>query len=254
MEKIDLTDVTLTIPVRYDTDDRIENLKFVIEYIRNFFNINIMVLEESKEKKFDWVDAEYIFVETETSNLHRTKCLNEMAKKCNTPIIVNYDTDVVFLPKAYKKSRDLLIKNEADMIYPYAGKFIDVPRKYIDALRKNKYDISIIKENDKHVNHPESLGGAIFWNKNKFFEFGMENQKFKSWGWEDNERFYRAKKLGMRIKRVDGELIHIEHKRLEDSKPNNRHYKNNMNEFYAIKNMSPGNLKKHMKKWKWLKN
>lgn len=251
MGKNNLEDVTFTIPVRYDTDDRIKNITFVIEFLRYHFDTNILVLEEAKEKKFDWVDAEYIFNQTDDPNLHRTKCLNDMAKISKTPYIVNYDTDVVLDPQAYITARDLLKENKAEMVYPYAGKFFDVPRKYLNILRENEYDVSKIKMKDIHLNHPESLGGAIFWNKEKFIEIGMENENFKSWGWEDNERFYRSKKLGVKIKRTEGHLYHLTHERLEDSRPKNRHYNNNMIEMQKIKDMSADKLKNLVQKWKW---
>lgn len=251
--KIDLTDLTITIPVRYDTEDRVENLKFVIEFIHNYFDTNIMVLEESKEKKFDWVDAEYIHIETNDPNLHRTKCLNDMAKLCKTPYIANYDTDVIFNDSAYVKTMELLREGIADMVYPYAGKFVNIPHKYVDIIRKNNYSLSCIHHKDKHINHPQSLGGAIFWNLESFKRIGMENQKFKSWGWEDNERFIRAKKFDLKIKRVEGELLHLDHKRLEDSTPKNKYYKINQQEFQRISNMSKDNLRKYVKTWEWCK-
>jgi len=131
----DLKDVTFIIPVRYDTDDRVENLRFILKFLRHHFDTNIIVMEEAKEKCFDWVDAEYIFKQTDDPNFHRTKCLNDMAKMAKTPYIANYDTDVIFKPSQYLNSMKLLREDKAKMVFPYGGKFYDVPIKYINILR-----------------------------------------------------------------------------------------------------------------------
>lgn len=253
MAKIDLKDLTFTIPVRYDTDHRIENLKFVIEYLRHHFDTNIIILEEANEKQFDWVDAKYKFIKTEDPCLHRTRCLNLMAKMADTPYIANYDTDVIFPVIQYVASMKDLRSGKSDGIYPYGGRFLETPRKYLKILQENGYNTDIINLKDCSTNHPESLGGAVLWNKRKFIEMGMENENFKSWGWEDNERYSRAKKLGIRVRRVSGPLFHISHKRLEDSKPNNRHYKKNEQEFQKVRAMKKEQLKKYVKEWDWVK-
>jgi len=248
----DLKDVTFTIPVRFDTNDRIENITLIVDFLLHNFNTNIMVMEEAKEEEFSFLKnkVDYHFIQTDDPNLHRTKCLNDMAKLCKTSIIANYDTDVLFCIPSYLKAAEMIRSGEAEMVLPYAGRFLECPRSNIDKIKEN-YRVGFLKNMKLHCNHPDSVGGCIFWNKETFMRIGLENQNFKSWGWEDNERMSRANKLGVKIKRTEGDLYHISHKRLGDSKPANPHYNRNRQEFTKVNSMKKEQLIKYIKSRSW---
>lgn len=252
---IDLRDVTFNIPIRYDTEDRKENLNTIIHYLASNFQTNIIVCEESNGKVFDYIstikNVQYIHVHSDKEYFHRTKCLNKMAKMSNTPIIVNYDCDVLFKREQLISAINVIRNNNADIIFPYAGIFYEMPRKYISILRDNDYNFDHVLLKDCNINHPNSVGGCIIWNKNKFIQIGMENENFMSWGWEDTERVIRAQKLGLILKRTDGYLFHITHRRLKNSKPNEFTQLNQL-EYNKINSMSKDQLQEYIKTWKWI--
>ena len=249
---INLKNVTFNIPVKYDTEDRIENLKVIINYITKYFDTNIIVMERDKVSHFEFIkdECQYFFEKTNETNLRRTYCLNKMCKLSKTDYIVNYDTDVLLSIEDYV---DSLRKLEAgfDMVYPYNGRFLECRRSIFFERIKKELDVSFLKNENLPICHPSSLGGAVFWNKESFIKIGMENEHFISWGWEDNERFERANKLGLKIVRTKGDLYHLEHRRLEDSSPKNPFIDNNRNEFNRIKNMNKEQLIEEIKKWEW---
>lgn len=253
--KTNLKDVTFTIPVRYDTDDRVENVTLIVDYINHHFDTNIIVLEEDKEQKFSFLKdkVDYRFVKCDDPNLHRTKCLNDMAKMANTPIISNYDTDVLFKVQNYIGAANLIREGKAEMVFPYEGPFMECARTPYFARIRESLSVDGIEKEELHCNHPNSVGGCIFWNKSTFMRIGMENQNFKSWGWEDNERIARATKLGVSMKRTSGILYHMSHKRLADSMPNNAHYNNNQREFNKVNAMNKQQLENYVKTWDWSK-
>jgi predicted glycosyltransferase involved in capsule biosynthesis len=254
---IDLMDVTLNIPVRYDTDDRINNMNCVLKYFTSHFKINIVVCEESEDKKFEYVKdyprTQYIHISSSNVMFHRTKCLNMCAKNSTTPYIANYDCDVLFKQKHIFEAVQLLRDDKFDMVFPYAGIFYEVPKKYIDIMYTSNYNFDQILLKDCNINHPSSVGGAIFWNRNKFISLGMENENFLSWGYEDNERVNRTSKLGGRIGRSDGHLYHISHDRLINSAPNINTNLNKL-EFDKVSAMSSGDLIKYIQTWEWCNN
>jgi predicted glycosyltransferase involved in capsule biosynthesis len=57
------------------------------------------------------------------------------------------------------------------------------------------------------------VGGAVFLNKEKFLEIGMDNEKHYGWGNDDFDRFYRANNYGLKIYRTDNCLFHLSHPR-----------------------------------------
>lgn len=252
--KIDLKDVTFTIPFRYDSPERLRNINAVVDYLDHYFHTNISVLEESKEQKFvPSSKCTYEWIQTDNPLMHRTKCLNIMAKKSTTPFVVNYDTDV-FLPiKQYVVATELLRQNQFDMIYPYQGKFTDIMEPFISKIIKENSVVGIT-ENHGNCVHPNSVGGALFWNKTKFVECGMENEHFISWGWEDTARPLIASKLGLRICRLNGPLFHLNHPTSQNSS-NTKHqaYFDNQAEYNKLAGMNKQQLIDYIKTWEWLK-
>jgi len=66
----------------------------------------------------------------------------------------------------------------------------------------------------------------------------MENENFKSWGFEDNERVVRFDKLGLKYCRLEGCLYHLKHPKFNDSSKSNPYYQHNKEELEKISNMS----------------
>lgn len=254
MKKINLTDVTFTIPVRIDSEQRKRNLEIVVKYLNTHFDTNILVGEESKspDLKYFETDCDYIHYQTDDSMMRRTHVLNLLAREANTPIIVNYDTDVLLPIKQYVNSAVLIRKNEFDMVYPYDGRFLNVKSDDIINSIATNMEVDNIPDRFLQSMRTDSVGGAIFWNKEKFIEGGMENENFVSWGYEDDERLIRFKKLGFRISRWPGVLYHLNHPSSPNSASVHKFYSNNKEEFERIRRMNKEQILEYMKEWPWL--
>lgn len=254
MRKFNLRDVTFTIPVRIDTVERKRNLETVVAYINKYFDTNILIGEESASAEMAHLrtQCDYIHYQTNDPMMRRTHILNELAKEADTPIIANYDTDVLFPIKQYLNSVQLIRDHRADMVYPYDGRFCGVehPRD-IDSIVKQLSLDNVRGTFLKHIRN-DSVGGAIFWNKDSFIRGGMENENFVSWGFEDDERIVRFKALGFTIMRWPGILYHLHHPSSPNSASVHKYYKSNQDEFLKIKNMSPEQISEYMKEWAWL--
>jgi hypothetical protein len=244
----DLSDVTFTIPLRIDSKDRLENIQFIIEYLNKNFRTNIMVWEEGPKKTVDF-DCEHIFKQSNDPVFHRTRILNEMCKRSMTDIIANYDTDVVFPVFNYVEAVEMIRGGGFDGVYPYAGPFCDVSRKSIQNIRTNN---DPTRELVIQVLNSLSLGGCIFWNRDKFIEGGMENENFISWGYEDNERAYRFQTLGCNLGRTSGNLYHFTHQRGHNSDASNKYIAQNRQELAKVKAMGQWELMDYIKTWTWL--
>lgn len=252
--KIDLKDVTFTIPFKKDSDERLENILTIIKYLQKYFDTNIIVAEQDDVRKFPTVDGiEYVFFPATNYLMLRTTLLNKMCKMTKTPYIANYDTDVIFTVDQYVQAVNGLRSNVVDGVFPYAGRFMN----YIGAERQriiSTLSLDGITEANGHLNHPNSVGGALIWNKQKFIEGGMENENFKSWGFEDNERMVRFTRLGYRIGRVAGILYHLNHPVSQNSS-NTQHkaYNDNQIECNKVASMGIEQLKQYVKSWNWTK-
>lgn len=243
--KLDLKDTEFIIPVKFDHNDRMANLNLSIQHIQQNFDANIHVIEQGGTK-FSYVEdfAKYTFVTYQ--QFHRTKMINLGVKHSKCDHIVNWDADMVLNPVQLWYSVKLL-RAGIDIIYPYDGNFKTVPRKEHINLATNLYYLV-----GKIYSGPiESWGGAIFCNRSRFIEAGMENERFISWGPEDAERFVRFQKMGLSIERLKGSIYHLEHYRGVDSGRMNRHLAANRKEWHMIRLMPNEDLKKYVKTWQW---
>jgi predicted glycosyltransferase involved in capsule biosynthesis len=250
---IDFKDVTFIIPIRFDSEDRKRNFNITINFLEKNFDTNIIVMESDKASNEEFVKSisdkiHYVFEKTEDSLFHRTKMLNDMTKMSKTNIVVNYDIDVLFKPEQYVASR-FALNSGVDFVFPYKGKFYDIPVSYFETIQNG--DFNSVDLSSCTLFNPNSMGGAIFFNKDAYAKIGLENENFISWGHEDWERVGRIEKMGYKIYRVDGVLYHLTHHRTHNSSGSNPMYSHNGMEYQKIMAMSKEQLEEHIKTWNW---
>lgn len=239
----DLSNVTFIIPFTYDTEQRLENLNFVLRFLQKNFSTNIIVVEHSIEKKFNvdcFVGVRYIYEKNDTGFTHKTRMFNKGVKMAKTKYICLYDCDVFFPTVSIVNAVEML-NGGYSMVFPYDGQFVDVDRTVVENDRiSNPYNVN-----------PKSDGGAVFLNRHDFIKAGMDNENFVSWGFEDNERPIRMEKLGYKVGRTSGQCYHIRHHRGPNSGPNNPYWKANDREFQKVKSMSKEDLENYIHEWSW---
>lgn len=250
-KKKNLKDVTFCIPYFHDHLDRYENLETIVTYLRKNFDTNILVQEEGP---YSFLDEKYVlsmvddfkFVKTDTTHFHRTKVLNDLFKRANTSIVVNQDTDVVMPVDSYIIAANLIREKNYDFVFPYDGRFLEVPRSYSKFIREHG-DVILINPDDCNVLNPNSVGGCLFADRKVYAECGYENTHFVTWGFEDLERVIRFEKLGKRVGRTPSYLIHIEHYRNTNSNHHHPFYANNVQEYRKILDMPRNVLVEYIK-------
>jgi len=254
---IDLKDVTFIIPVKLDSDDRRRNMKITLGYLQRNFDTNIIVCESDKESNEEFIQSccirpiMYMF-DKDTSNIfHRTRILNEMTEAASTNIIVNYDIDVVFDPNQYIAARDA-INSGLDLVFPYGGPFFDIKEDSFHLVNEDK--VNQIPVHQYQLLHPNSVGGAFFFNRERYRAAGLENENFLAWGFEDNERIVRLQTLGYKLGRTQGNCYHLTHKRDHNGWFSNPYIKENEAELEKIKSLDLNAMKEYVNTWEWINN
>ncbi len=250
---INLENTTFIIPIYYDSNDRKENLEIIINWIKKNFKTNIYIKEVGKNPIFEYLknNIEYYEFEYQENNIiHRTKILNDLTKKVNTPYISNYDADILLPINQYVNAIQKL-NDGFDFVYPYTYFYRMERKNFIDEF-KEKLNEDIFINYKSIINSGESYGGVLFFNKKSFIEAGMENENYISYGPEDWERPIRFEKLGFKLHRMEGNLYHINHWMGINSNTNNPYFHENNNEFEKVKNMSKEELQEYIKTWKWI--
>lgn len=256
-QKINLRDVTFTIPVLRDSFNREDNVKMCIDTLQRDFDTNIILGEQGPRQEFSHYQGlvRYHYFEGMTY-FHRTKMLNDMALMATTNIVSNWDADIVIPPLQVYMAVHQLKNREADIVYPYDGRFARVPRNrwYRDYM--TYMDCGIYGSEQFAGTLPSdarSVGGALLFNMDKFLAAGMENEKFISYGPEDCERWDRFHMLGLRVRREDGLLFHMDHTLSLNSSNRHEHYEANYAELTRIRNMSKEQLQAYVNTWPWAK-
>jgi len=257
-QRVELNDVTFLIPVRIDSDSRLNNLYAVTAYLNKYFNTNILIAESDTVAKIDKLQlpgcCDYIFIQDNDKLMHRTRINNILITQAKTEIIAIYDTDVVFPINQIVESVDEIRKRSADMVSPYNGDFVGVTNLFKTMFTKIlDPDLLTLNLGKFNMVSRRSYGGAAFVDRKKYMAAGMENEYFTSWGPEDIERPKRMNNLGYKVKRVNGPLFHLPHERnVNSGYPNNDFYVKFMEEYLKICDMDEQRMKAYISTWPWI--
>lgn len=254
-----LSDTTIIIPVRFDSSGRVRNLKVVLRFLLEHVQAPIILCEEDREphaRDFlpEFLDrVECLFLETGAPYFHKTRCLNRLTRAARTTYLLSHDTDVLVPPHKYAAAHALLLRG-ADMVFPYDGLCLTVSGEQIARIWEGNA-LDHLSHANCPVHAPRLFGGCVFLRRQAFVEAGMENENFRSWGGEDDERVTRLGRLGLRGARVAGPLYHLEHPRPpEHVGVTNPYYAANEQEYRKVLNMTPDELRRYVAGWPWLRD
>lgn len=172
-----------------------------------------------------------------------------MMSMVETPIVYNWDADVVVPPLQVLKSIQLLRDNKADMTYSYDGRFARVPRNLFETMEK-ALDVGVfggMMFKGMRQGDAPSVGGAMAWKRSIFMEGGGEDEKYISYAPEDRCRFETFQKLGYRVERVKGVLYHMDHFISINSSEQNPHFQANWQHYNHKASLTVSQLKNYIK-------
>jgi len=178
-----------------------------------------------------------------------------MLNEVKTPVVANYDVDILLEPLTYYKCQERIRSGKADVLYPYQwGEYQkQVLQGYNKELFQKELNLSTIGNENIRINHSEH-GHCIFFNTNAYRAGGGENENFISWGPEDKERGERFKALGYKVEWLSGSYVyHFEHERGADSNDQNKHYKDNWNLYASLSEKTSEELRDYYNNQEYIK-
>ena len=266
--RIDLSQATFIIPIRIESPDRMRNVITTTAFLLENFKTNIIIKEVDKESVFKnealpiledivdvniWENFNFIHEHSEEPLFHRQRVLNEMINITETPIVVNYDCDVILPKKSYELAYKGIMDGFYDVVYPYgSGEYqrqvLATDTTVSQFLETGDYEFL----NAVSKTHTSDFGWAQFFKTTVYRQGGMENENFRAYAPEDKERFYRFNTLGYSVGRINDVVYHLEHARGENSWFTNPHMESNMAEWNKIKEMSKDNLLQYYSEQEYL--
>lgn len=263
---IDLSDCTFMIPLKIDSPERKRNIDIILSYLTSNFITTIVVYEADAtpryestiREKFSEKGVYYEFKELQWGEpFHRTKYLNSMLMGVKSNIAINYDADVILPVESYVNAANMIRNESCDLVYPYG--YGDDNQVKI-SIENQKPIEEIISNNftdfgESKINIGDAHYGFCQFFKTESYKLGfMENESFISWGPEDYERYYRFKKLGYKIGRLDKVVVHLEHPSTKDAGPDNPYHNGNIALYNSLFLLDKESLKKWFINSEWFLN
>ena len=202
--KNDLKDTTFIIPIRIESVDRLRNVITVCCFLLETFDTKVIIKEVDKASVFveqalpqiteyvgeDIKNLTHVFEQSEDQVFYRMRYLNEMLDMCETPVVANYDCDVLLPIDTCLQAQQMLTSLGHDVVYPY-GQGVWQKRIYADdemvsEFLSNDCDFSILER--KHDLDNAESGHVQFFRADAFRAGGMENENFQGSSPEDKER------------------------------------------------------------------
>ena len=256
---IDLSNATFIMPLRIESNDRLRNVILSLGFLLNNFKTNVIIEEVDTDSKFQEhaapklqeivEDLSPITLMYEQSNdpiFHRTRILNDMLMESKTDVVVNYDCDVIFPVMSYLNAYQMILNDGYDLVYPYGqGHYqqkVSVTQDLVNKFVSERFSESTFADHPDSEVSTSDYGWAQFFKRKSYIDGGLENENFISYGYEDNERPERFRKMGYKVGRVDGTIYHMEHARTMNSWFTNPHIQNNKDLYEKLSGMNDEEL------------
>lgn len=265
--RIDLSKATFIIPIRIESTDRLRNVITSTAFLLENFDTNIIIKEVDSESVFQEqampilkeicnvpVDLVHLFERSDEPLFHRQRVLNEMIMEAKTPIVVNYDCDVILPIESYEQAYNSILEAECQVVYPYGQGMYQQQVQATDEIVSQfleTSDFDFLEKNSKL--HTSDFGWAQFFDRQVYIDGGMENENFKAYAPEDKERFYRFSTLGYSVGRINNYVYHLEHARGENSWFTNPHMAHNNEVWACLSSMCKQELEEYYSNQDYLK-
>ena len=255
---VPMLDLTFIIPIRVDTPDRIENCRAVLRFLLgNFAQAEIQIVEQDSqirttELRTDFPNVRWRF-DFNAGRFCKSAALNAGLRASDRSFACTYDADVLIDPRAMKRALALLRTGEHAIVIPYNFLCIDVAGSWREKVILDQ-DIGRLATIRSLARAPRGSGigarvlsgGVVVFDRAIVLAEGGYNRKMVSYGWEDTEFISRFEKLGYFAPSLrDFSLIHLDHRRGEDSQIN-EHYTSNKQEYERVRRLSIRALRRYI--------
>ena len=279
VRRFDLTKTTFIIPLRIETEDRMRNIVTILIYLARNFSTKIIVKEVDKESIYErevlpllkqalepemLACIHHIFEQSDEFTFHRTKILNDMLWMVDTPVVANYDSDILLPIESYINATNMIAKGwvhpdveggePVKVVYPYGfGNYqlqCHVGDEQVTDFINSGFNFEAF--NGRLRNWDAKYGFCQFFDTEEYKKLGGENENFIAYGYEDDERYYRFNLLSS-VARITEQVFHLEHGRTKNSWFNNPHCEDNKKLWENLKVKGKKTLRKYYEEVDYIK-
>jgi len=190
-----------------------------------------------------------VFEQSDEVVFHRTRLINDMIMMADTPVVCNYDCDVILPFQTHFYANTFITKGylppdapegtplqPVKVVYPYGyGMFqqqVFADDNTVSNFINSNFNFHAF--DGKLRPYDAKFGFCQFFDREEYIRLGMENENFISYGYEDDERYHRFN-MCSDVVRINDTVFHLEHKRSENSWFTNPHIEGNRKEWEKLK-------------------
>ena len=254
-----LPQATIIMPVCIESSDRLHNFYRTLDYLTHVFDFPMIIKEASDKAIAEKIIARlpknarknicYMFEKNSDpqAGFHKTRHINDMLKSVTTPITIMHDLDCIACKQMYDRAITESFLWDSCILGNRLFN-IEVTPKIWKTFRESRFQkFSEFNCSAEDIS-TGFMGGIVFTKTDVYRKIGGENEQFKNWGPEDQEKVYRMQKLGFKVMRINGILYHQKHCFGENSRNNSNGKTIAAHElFETIKHMSIDELKGYYK-------
>lgn len=236
-----MNDLTFIIPIRVDSEDRLNNCHAILRFLTSSFpDSEILLIEQDETSKTDQIVSDFPSVKKlfvfNAGRFSKSNAINLGILSAKRDFICMYDTDVLIHPEAMSKAVSILRRRISRVVIPFNLICVDVSGAS-KAMLASSLDIERYGRimNLLHLPTNGDLtarivnGGIMVADREVLLLEGGYNKKMISYGWEDTEFLKRFDKLGYySLLLSDYNLVHLDHKRGTDSQINEMYEHNRL--------------------------
>jgi predicted glycosyltransferase involved in capsule biosynthesis len=222
-------------------NDRIHNLKRVLEWLYGFGRIEIILVEQDKKPKlpdFSIKGVKHIFTKSNMP-FNKSWAFNVGLKYATTDVIVFGDCDLIMDPHKFINALKLLETYEC--VSPYS-RVIDLNPNEVNFNLEQMNLINRPGRGETDIQKICLSGGIIMYRKEAIYKIGGFDQSFIGWGGEDDFQSHKSK-IFLTCYEQSATCYHLWHER---GAPEQKWYKRNLDLLNKLISLNKNDLQKHI--------
>lgn len=253
-----MKDLSFIIPIRVDTEDRIDNCLTVLRFLYTHFpESEVLLMEQDSQVRTQRIQEAFPTVRHDfllnPDRFSKSVAVNTGIALSTRSMICMCDTDILLHPEAIRRATQMIRGHIKRVVIPHNRMFLDMSgelkAEIVASLDLEKYG-RVRRFSDAPIRDDlmlrENNGGIFVADKEVLILEGGLNKKMISYGWEDSEFSRRLDKLGYYTFMLpEFNLVHLDHRRGPDSQINEM-FNVNRKEFEKISAMSRRALRRYV--------
>lgn len=222
-------------------NDRIHNLRRVLDWVTGFGGVEIIIVEQDKSPKlpsFTFKGIKYIFTKSEMP-FNKAWAFNVGLQHSTTQTIVFGDCDLIMDP--HKMIEALKQLDNYECVSPYS-RVIDLNSNEVNMNLEQMSKINRPGRGETDIQKICLAGGIIMYRKNAIVKIGGFDQGFIGWGGEDDFQSHKSK-IFLTWYEQSGTCYHLWHER---GAPDPTPYQRNLELLNKLMSLSKEDLQKHI--------